>query len=142
MERKYLRKLFYLILISTIYSFSLKGQVTLTIVIKNLENNEGFVLVDFRDGNNLKLKEYTEKIINKQCIITINGLTSGKYSFKYFHDANNNKKLDTYWIGAPKEGYGFSNNAKGNLGPPDFEETLFRLTKNTTLECIPIYIKF
>ncbi|MBW6484335.1 MAG: DUF2141 domain-containing protein [Vicingaceae bacterium] len=103
---------------------------------------EGLVLVDFRDSNNLKLKEYTEKIINRQCIITINGLSSGKYSFKYFHDANNNKKLDTYWIGAPKEGYGFSNNAKGNFGPPNFAETLFQLTKNTTFECIPTYIEF
>lgn len=142
MKRKYLRKLFYLILIYTINSFSLKAQFTLTIVIKNLESNEGNVLLDFRDGNNLKINEFTKEIINKQCIITITGLTSGNYSFKYFHDANNNKKLDTYWFGAPKEGYGFSNNAKGYFGPPDFEKTLFQLKNNSTLECIPMYIKF
>lgn len=119
-----------------------KAQATLTIVIKNLESNDGNILLDFRDSNNKKLKEYKEKITNNQCVIVINGLSFGKYAFKYFHDKNNNNKLDTYWIGAPKEGYGFSNNAKGNFGPPDFVDTVFELERNTTVECKPKYIKF
>lgn len=119
-----------------------KAQATLTIVFKNLESNNGNVLVDFRDGNNKKIREFTEKITNNQCVIVISGLSLGKYSFKYFHDENKNNKLDTYWIGAPKEGYGFSNNAKGNFGPPDFEDTIFELLKSTTIECTPKYIKF
>lgn len=136
-----MRKPFSLIIIFTLFSFALYGQVTLTIVIKNLESNEGCVLVDFRDGNDKKLKEFTEKIRNKQCTIAISGLKSGKYSFKYFHDKNSNKKWDTYWIGAPKEGYGFSNNAMGKFGPPDFEKTIFELKKDVRIECSPRYIK-
>lgn len=136
-----MKKPFFLILISTLFSFALNGQVTLTIVIKNLESDEGRVLVDFRDGNNKMVKEFTEKIRNKQCTIAISGLKSGKYSFKYFHDKNNNKKLDTYWIGAPKEGFGFSNNAMGKFGPPDFKKTIFELKKDVRIECFPRYIK-
>lgn len=125
-----------------IINLSVKGQVTLTIVIKNLESNAGSLLLDFRDGNDQKLKDFTEKIIDKQCVITLNELSPGKYSFKYFHDMNNNKKLDTYWIGAPKEGFGFSNNAKGTFGFPDFAKILFEIVKDTTIECTPDYIKF
>lgn len=128
----------FIVLITSMIS---SAQATLTIVIKSLESNEGNVLVDFRDGNNKKIKDFTEKIDNNQCVIVINGLNLGKYSFKYFHDENKNNKLDTYWIGAPKEGYGFSNNAKGSFGPPDFEDTIFELVKSTTIECIPKYIK-
>jgi uncharacterized protein (DUF2141 family) len=121
---------------------SLKSQLTLTIVIKNLESNEGSLLLDFRDSNDQKLKDFTKIIIDKQCIITMNELRPGKYSFKYFHDMNNNKKLDTYWIGAPKEGFGFSNNVKGRFGFPDFAKTIFEIVNDTTIECTPDYFKF
>jgi len=111
-------------------------------VVKNLENNKGSILVDFRDGKDQKLKDYTEKIVDKKCSVTVRSLSPGKYSFKYFHDENNNKELDKYWIGAPSEGYGFSNNAKGTFGPPDFKETIFEIKKDTTIFCTPYYFNF
>jgi uncharacterized protein (DUF2141 family) len=37
-----------------------------------------------------------------------------------------NGKLDTNRLGIPREGYGFSNDAKGWLGPPSFSATSFR----------------
>ena len=36
------------------------------------------------------------------------------------HDENMNGKLDTHLLGIPKEGYGFSNDAKVFLGVPSF----------------------
>ena len=38
-----------------------------------------------------------------------------------FADENGNGKLDTNPVGLPIERYGFSNDAKGNRGAPDFE---------------------
>jgi uncharacterized protein (DUF2141 family) len=68
-------------------------------------------------------------------------LKPGKYAFKYFHDENNNnKKMDTNVIGIPKEGYGFSNNAKGRFGPPDFKDTIFEIKNDTTIICTINYI--
>lgn len=137
-----MKRIVIITLFLTLVSFTLRGQVTLKIVIKNLVCNAGNVIMDFRDGNDKELMNFTENIIDKQCVITVNGLQPGKYSFKYFHDENSNNQLDTYLIGAPKEGYGFSNNAKGKFGPPDYTDTVFELTKDTTIVCTPNYIKF
>jgi uncharacterized protein (DUF2141 family) len=49
----------------------------------------------------------------------------GTYSGGAFHDANDNGKLDTNWIGIPKEGVASSNNAKGRMGPPKFKDAAF-----------------
>jgi len=36
------------------------------------------------------------------------------------HDENSNGKMDTNFIGMPREGVGASNNAKGHMGPLKF----------------------
>lgn len=130
------------LLVFTLFNLTVSAQFTLKIVIKNLENSKGQIIVDFRDGNNKELKAHFGKIVDKQCIITINDLKPERYLFKYFHDENNNKKLDTNFIGIPKEGYGFSNNAKGNFGPPDYKKTIFEVKNDTTVVCKAYYINF
>jgi len=129
------------LILFTLFGHILTGQVTLTIEIRNLENNSGSVVLDFRNGNDEEVKAFTEKITDKQCIITVNDLKPGKYAFKYFHDENNNKKLDTNFIGMPKEGFGFSNDAKGKFGPPHFEDTVFEVKNDSTVVCTAYYIK-
>lgn len=54
-------------------------------------------------------------------------LKPGKYAATIFHDKNDNQKLDTNFIGIPKEGYGFSNNAQGVFGPPKFDAAVFTM---------------
>jgi uncharacterized protein (DUF2141 family) len=130
------------LILFTLFQISAKGQVTLKIVITNLQNNEGRVILDFKDINDKEIKAFYEKIVNKQCIITINNLKPGNYSFKYFHDKNNNNKLDTNLIGIPKEGFGFANNAMNKFGPPDFQKTVFEVKKDTTLVCKANYMNF
>lgn len=51
-------------------------------------------------------------------------LAPGEYAVKVFHDANENEKIDMGMMG-PKEKFGFSNNAMGFLGPPDFDDAKF-----------------
>ena len=48
------------------------------------------------------------------------------YAVSAFHDENSNGKLDTNFIGIPREGVGSSNDAKGHLGPPKFNAAAFR----------------
>jgi uncharacterized protein (DUF2141 family) len=50
----------------------------------------------------------------------------GTYALAVIHDENMNGKLDTKWLGIPKEGYGFSNDAKTFLGAPSFSAASFR----------------
>jgi uncharacterized protein (DUF2141 family) len=49
------------------------------------------------------------------------GLPPGRYVLKSFADENGNGKLDTNLVGLPIERYGFSNDAKGRMGPPTFD---------------------
>jgi uncharacterized protein (DUF2141 family) len=49
------------------------------------------------------------------------GLKPGRYAVAVYHDENDNGELDTNLLGIPTEGYGFSNDATGFAGPPDFD---------------------
>ena len=118
---------------------SLYGQDVLRIEINELKNNDGHILLELSNHKSDFIKGVSKEIENKKCIIIINDLSPGKYSFKYFHDENNNKELDTNWIGIPTEGFGFSNNARGTFGPPNFEKTIFEIKGNVTKKCIPKY---
>lgn len=122
--------------LNSIFSYS---QLTLTIEIDNLKNSNGQILMELDDKNENKIQGIIEKIKNNKCTIVVKNLKPGEYSFKYFHDENNNNKLDLNWIGIPTEGFGFSNNAKVLFGPPDFEKTLFVFKQTQTLKCKPIY---
>lgn len=53
------------------------------------------------------------------------GVAPGTYAVMVFHDENNNGKLDQAANGMPLEGYGFSRNARGHWGPPNFEAARF-----------------
>lgn len=116
------------------------GQSLLTIEISGLRNNEGQIILELSDEKEISIKSVTKKITGSKCTIVIENLKPGKYGFKYFHDQNNNSKLDINWIGIPKEGYGFSNNAKGRFGPPDFNDTLFEVKESTFVKCNPTYL--
>ncbi|KQX86715.1 DUF2141 domain-containing protein [Variovorax sp. Root473] len=54
-------------------------------------------------------------------------LAPGRYALRVFADENGNGKLDTNLMGMPIERYGFSNDAKGNRGAPDFEAAALRV---------------
>lgn len=54
------------------------------------------------------------------------GIAPGTYALSVFHDENANGKMDTNFIGIPREGVGASNNAKGHLGPPKFNAAAFQ----------------
>jgi len=55
----------------------------------------------------------------------------GTYAVTVYHDVNDNQKLDTNWIGIPKEPVAISNNAKGRLGPPKWKDASFELREAT-----------
>lgn len=67
--------------------------------------------------------------------ILFDNLPAGEYAFSIFQDVNDNGVLDTNLFGIPREPWGFSNNARGRFGPPDFEATRFMVsgTKEMTV---------
>ncbi len=68
--------------------------------------------------------------------VTMEGLPYGKYAASVLHDENMNKKLDTNWLGIPREGIGVSNNTSGFRGRPRFKNSLFKLNKSSAVKNI------
>jgi uncharacterized protein (DUF2141 family) len=58
--------------------------------------------------------------------VTFPDLAPGRYAVMVFQDQNANGKLDRAFL-IPQEPYGFSNNAKGFLGPASFDAATFPL---------------
>lgn len=54
-------------------------------------------------------------------------LPAGTYAIRAFHDVDGDGRLGTNGFGIPVEPYGFSNDAKGMMGPPAFEAAAFTL---------------
>jgi uncharacterized protein (DUF2141 family) len=54
-----------------------------------------------------------------------------------YNDENMNGKLDTNWLGIPKEGYGFSNDEKALLDAPSFSAASFQYDGGTLLVTSP-----
>ena len=57
--------------------------------------------------------------------VTVANLPAGRYAVQAFLDENGNGEVDRGWFGIPKEGVGFSNDAKIRLSPPKFAEAVF-----------------
>jgi uncharacterized protein (DUF2141 family) len=53
----------------------------------------------------------------------------GTYAIAGLHDENRSGDMDYTWMGMPKEGYCFSNDAKPFLSAPSFSEAKFKLDK-------------
>jgi len=111
------------------------GTGTLTVVITGFQNDRG----DAKIGLSNSLEGYTndDETLQQAALPIRKGkaewvltdLPWGKYSIKVYHDENGNGRLDRNGLGMPREAYGFSNNARGDFGPPDFSETLFKFKK-------------
>lgn len=59
------------------------------------------------------------------------GLPTGTYGAKMFHDVNGNGRMDTNPFGMPTEPYAFSNNAVGNMGPAGWDRASFAVSGDT-----------
>jgi uncharacterized protein (DUF2141 family) len=114
--------------------------VSITIEVSVTKYNKGSILLALYNSEEGYMKdEYksAEVLIKEnKAIIIFDNIEKGVYAFSLFHDINENKKLDTNFLGIPKEPYGFSNGEKGSFGPPKFKEVTFNITKNETLKVI------
>jgi uncharacterized protein (DUF2141 family) len=68
----------------------------------------------------------TANIADHQAVCEFTGVAAGTYAVSVVHDENSNGKLDTNFVGMPREGVGASNDAKGHMGPPKFSAAAFQ----------------
>ena len=102
---------------------------TLTVQIGNVRNSTGNVHVDICPQGQF-LKDDCPYVGNAPAhagvtTVVVHDLPPGQYAAQVFHDENRNKKVDRALFGIPKEGVGFSNDARISLGPPKWADAKF-----------------
>ncbi len=106
------------------------SQSTIEVTVANIKEVKGTIRValfteseDF--PNNKPIKGQIVKTTGKTMKVVFENVPDGTYAASVIHDENENEKLDTGFMGIPKEGFGFSRDAMGTFGPPKFKEAAF-----------------
>ncbi len=132
------------VLIITLLINSLMGMsenesktATLTIEFDVTKYDKGSLLLALYNSEDTYMKKAVKNaqvsVKDKKATVVLENIAIGSYGFSYFHDVNDDGKLNKNFLGIPKEPYGFSNGEKGAFGPPDFEDIKFELKQDTTL---------
>lgn len=109
-----------------------EAQATLTLTITGVKSTKGNLCIALYNSKETFLD--TEKVFKTVDIplkgldlskIKIAAIPYGTYSIAVFVDGNTNKKLDTNFLGIPKEAYGFSAAKLPKFRAPTFEEVAF-----------------
>lgn len=114
------------------------AQNKIVVNISNFENNKGVCIVCLYDnakaysGKGEPYKCATVSVTNKSAGASFENVAEGTYAVSVIHDANNNKKFDTNFLGIPTEGYGASQNKLPFAAAPKFDENKFTVTANST----------
>ena len=112
--------------------------------IKNLKGQLGILIFKNEDGfpedSGKAIKEVLIPIEGEYIDYTFENLPFGEYAVSVMHDENQNDKLDTNFLGIPKEGTGVSNNIKSSMGAPKFKDARFEL--NEQLITKPIELNY
>ena len=102
----------------------------LEVRIDGLRSAEGHALialhqrvagVDFPDDAGVVAATHRRAVIGSMRFI-FTDLPPGDYAVAALHDANRDGALARNVLGMPTEGYGFSNGARGFMGPPSFDD--------------------
>jgi uncharacterized protein (DUF2141 family) len=116
----------------------------INVKVKAVRNNKGSIICGLftsqkgfpseSKGNALAVQKVASVKPEVEC--RFNDLKMGTYAISVLHDENNNEKMDTNFLGIPKEGYGASLNHYHATSPPTFTENKFNLTETEKKEIV------
>lgn len=105
----------------------------LKIEIKGIRNSQAPIYLTLWDKPQDFLHTAGRKVTiaaqSPSAFAVVTDLPPGEYSVALYQDLNGNKKLDTNFIGIPKEPSAISNDAVGKFGPPVYDDAKFTLGK-------------
>ena len=118
----------------------------ISVVVEGLRNDKGMVrcglyasAVGFREPGK-ELKGVAVPIAGGKATCVFNDMAPGSYAVAVFHAENNETQLETGMFGRPKQGYGFSRDAKGSFGPPSFDAAAYKYAGGSSVW--PIHIEY
>ncbi|WP_299764819.1 DUF2141 domain-containing protein [uncultured Dokdonia sp.] len=101
------------------------------VTITDIDNDEGMLYIGLYSSEDTFLsklyKGTRSEIKDGKVIVRLKDIPEGTYAVTVFHDENSNQKLDTNFMGIPKEDTGCSNNAKGFMSAPKWKDAKFEL---------------
>lgn len=110
---------------------------SLTLKVEGIEKVEGKLYVALYNSKETFMKKpcaaFVVDVKDKVMTIPCKGLPTGAYAASMYQDENGNERLDTAAFGMPTEKYGFSNDAKGTMGPPSYEKCCFTFAEDMLL---------
>lgn len=103
------------------------GNIPLTVTVENVKGAEGFILASLHTGSWQPPATQAVRVaaMDGTVKLTFKVPGPGRYGVRLFHDRNGDGKLETDFLGIPREPFGFSRNAPAQFGPPSFEEAAF-----------------
>ena len=102
---------------------------SLSVQVDNVRNAKGVVHVDICPKDRF-LGESCPYSGDAQAhpgtvTVVVAGVPAGQYAAQAFHDENGNRDIDRALFGIPKEGVGFSRNARIVFSPPKWRDAVF-----------------
>jgi uncharacterized protein (DUF2141 family) len=101
----------------------------ITVNVGNVRNSRGRVIVDICTQ---------DKFLKDNCpyhgeaparagttTVTVANVPAGEFAAQAFHDENNSGEVDRALFGIPKEGIGFSRDARIRMSPPKWRDAVF-----------------
>jgi uncharacterized protein (DUF2141 family) len=116
-------------------SFAQTGRITVQVEgIKSKTGKIALLLFNQAQGFPGEVKQSLRqelKNVNKEELtFVLDQLPYSTYAISVIHDENENQRIDTNFLGIPKEGYGFSNNSRNLFRAPRFKEAAFALDRS------------
>lgn len=72
--------------------------------------------------------------------VVVEHVPPGEWAAQAFHDENNNREIDRGFLGIPKEGVGFSRDARIVMGPPKWRDAV--LTHGVERQAIGFKLRY
>ena len=108
---------------------------TVTITVTDIRSSEGVVRACMTTKEDIfprcirdPQSHRTVVPANGTVTIRFDNVDPGDYAIALLHDENDNGKADRALGMMPKEGYGFSRDAKVRMGPPKWDDAVFTVT--------------
>lgn len=101
----------------------------ITITVRNVRNNHGRVRVDICPREHFLADgcrwHASAPAVAGATTVTVAGVPPGDYAVQAFHDENGNDRIDRGIFGIPREGVGFSRDARIVMSPPKWSDAVF-----------------
>ncbi len=136
----------FLLAVPTMPQADQKETITITVTIEGIRNSSGSLGValfnedsEFPDDGGFMTEEVSLRS-SGSVEVTFKDVPVGDYAVGVMHDENDNGDIDFNEYGMPLEGFGFSNDAMGNQGPPSFDEAAFTADEDTDVSVTLMYM--